>query len=49
MCQIQPFVAMPFNPAFLPVWKTIKKACEQNEIIPIRVDQLPQIEDIHNS
>jgi len=46
---IQAFVAMPFNPIFLPVWKVIKKACEQNDIVPVRVDQLPLIEDIHKT
>jgi len=47
--KIQAFVAMPFNPIFLPVWRTIKKACEQNDIVPIRVDQLPLIDDIHKT
>jgi hypothetical protein len=40
------FVAMPFNPKFLPVWKAIRRACEANDISACRVDQLPQVEDI---
>ena len=40
------FVAMPFNPAFLPVWKVIKAACKTNNIEARRVDQLPQIDNI---
>lgn len=44
---MQAFVAMPFNPKFLPVWKAIKEACKNNNIEPCRVDQLPQLDDIH--
>jgi hypothetical protein len=40
------FVAMPFNPKFLPVWKAIRRACEANDISACRVDQLPQVGDI---
>ena len=46
---MQAFVAMPFNPNFLLVWKTIKKACEANGIKPCRVDQLPQVDNIHKT
>jgi len=49
MRRVQAFVAMPFNPVFHPVWRAIKKACEQTDIVPIRVDQLPLIEDIHKT
>ncbi|NUM34683.1 MAG: hypothetical protein HUU50_09070 [Candidatus Brocadiae bacterium] len=49
MRHIQAFIAMPFNPVFLPVWKIIKKACEKNEIMPVRVDQLAQVDDIHKT
>jgi hypothetical protein len=40
------FVAMPFNPIFLNVWRTIRSACEANGIEAIRVDQIPQVDDI---
>lgn len=49
MKSVQAFVAMPFNPIFLPVWKTIRRACEKNNIVPVRVDQLPLIDDIHKT
>ena len=43
------FVAMPFNPSFLPVWRSIKEACKVNGIKPIRVDHLPQVDNIHQA
>ena len=43
------FVAMPFNPVFLPVWKVIKAACQANNIEARRVDQLPQIDNIYQT
>lgn len=49
MRRVQAFVAMPFNPKFHPVWKTIRRACEKNNIVPVRVDQLPLIDDIHKT
>lgn len=46
---MQAFVAMPFNPDFLPVWKRIKAACKTNGIDAVRVDQLPHVDDIHGT
>lgn len=43
------FVAMPFNPVFFPVWQKIKKACEYNNLKCCRVDQIPQIDNIHEA
>jgi len=44
---MQALVAMPFNQKFWEVWKAIKAACEANHIKAVRVDQIPQVQDIH--
>ncbi|BBM85332.1 hypothetical protein [Candidatus Uabimicrobium amorphum] len=46
---VKVFVAMPFNPVFLPVWRVIKKTCKANDLDCCRVDQLPQIDNIHDT
>ena len=40
------FVAMPFNPKFLPIWRVIKQACETNKVTAIRADHLGQLGNV---